>query len=126
MEEAREDGNAESYLYLGKSYEATGDYNYASSVYSSYLSRDSQNAQVYNQLGLCEMAKKDYQKALEAFQAGKQIENNEMLQTLSFNEIVAYEYMGEYKKAAVLLDSYLKSYPDDEEAKREQQFLLTR
>lgn len=126
LEEAREDGNAESFLYLGKSYEATGDYNYASSVYNSYLSKDPQNAEVYNQLGLCEMAKKDYQKALEAFQAGMQIEGNAIMQTLSFNEIVAYEYLGEYKKAAVLLDSYLKLYPDDEAAKREQQFLSTR
>lgn len=126
LEEARENGNAESYLYLGKAYEATGDYNYASSVYSSYLSKDSGNAEVYNQLGLCEMAKQDYHKALEAFQAGMQIAGNGIMQTLSFNEIVAYEYLGEYKKAAVLLDSYLKSYPDDEKAKREQQFLLTR
>lgn len=126
LEEARKDGNAQSYLYLGKAYEATGDYNYAASVYKDYLSKDSGNAEVYNQLGLCEMAKKDYQKALEAFQAGMQIEDNDMKQTLSFNEIVAYEYLGEYKKAAVLLDSYLKLYPDDEKAKREQQFLLTR
>lgn len=126
LEEARENGNAESYLYLGKAYEATGDYNYASSVYSSYLTKDSKNAAVYNQLGLCEMAKKDYRKALEAFQAGMQIEGNQHMQALSFNEIVAYEYLGEYQKAAVLLDSYLKLYPDDETAKREQQFLLTR
>jgi len=55
-----------------------------------------------------------------------QIEDNGIMQILAFNEIVTYEYMGEYKKAAVLLDSYLKMYPDDENAKREQQFLLTR
>lgn len=126
LEEARNDGNAESSLYLGMAYEATGDYNYASSVYSSYLAKDSGNAVLYNQLGLCEMKKGDYQKALEAFQAGKQIEGNGIMQSLLFNEIAAYEYLGEYKKAAVLLDSYLKSYPDDEKAKREQQFLATR
>uniref|UniRef100_UPI004056CCEF tetratricopeptide repeat protein n=1 Tax=Acetatifactor sp. TaxID=1872090 RepID=UPI004056CCEF len=126
LEEAREDGNADSFLYLGKAYEATGDYNYASSVYSSYLTNDSQNAAVYNQLGLCEMVKKDYRKALEAFQAGMQIEGNEIMQALSFNEIVAYEYLGEFEKAAVLLESYLKSYPDDEKARREYEFLVTR
>ncbi len=32
LEEAKNKGGAESYLYLGKAYEATGDYNYASSV----------------------------------------------------------------------------------------------
>ena len=126
LEDAREKGGAESYLYLGKSYEATGDYNYATSVYNSYLSKFGDAAEVYNQLGLCEMAKKDYRSALTAFQAGKQLEDASMMQTLSFNEIVAYEYLGEYKKAAVLLDGYLQSYPDDETAKREKQFLQTR
>ncbi len=72
------------------------------------------------------MKKKDYRKALEAFDAGMQIEDNEIRQKLAFNEIVAYEYLGEYQKAAVLLEDYLKNYPDDETAKREQQFLSTR
>ena len=126
LEEAKEKGGAESYLYLGKAYEATGDFNYASSVYNSYISKDTGNPAIYNQLGLCEMAKHEYQKALNAFQAGMQIENNSLMQTLAFNEIVAYEYLGEYQKAAVLLDNYRKSYPDDEIAKREQVFLSTR
>lgn len=126
LEEAREKGGAESYLYLGKSYEAAGEYNYAANVYNSYIAKDSGNAVVYNQLGLCEMARQDYQKALEAFQSGMQIENNGMMQTLSFNEIMTYEYLGEYQKASILLENYLKAYPDDEEALREQQFLSTR
>lgn len=126
LEEAKDKGGADSYLYLGRSYEATGDYNYASSVYNNYLSKQGPNAEIYNQLGLCEMAKKEYQKALEAFQAGKQIEGNSLMQTLSFNEIVAYEYLEEYQKAAVLLNAYLQNYPDDQTAIREQQFLSTR
>ena len=126
LEEAKDKGGADSYLYLGRAYEATGDYNYASSVYNNYLSKQGPNAEIYNQLGLCEMAKKEYQKALEAFQAGKQIEGNSLMQTLSFNEIVAYEYLEEYQKAAVLLKTYLQNYPDDQTAIREQQFLSTR
>ena len=126
LEEAKDKGGADSYLYLGRSYEATGDYNYASNVYNNYLSKQGSNAEIYNQLGLCEMAKKEYQKALEAFQAGKQIEGNELMQTLSFNEIVAYEYLEEYQKAAVLLKTYLQNYPDDQTAIREQAFLSTR
>ena len=126
LEEAKSNGNAESYLYLGRAYEATGDYNYAASVYNSYLSKEGGNAEVYNQLGLCEMKKGEYQNALEAFQAGLKIKDSGYLQSLSFNEIVAYEYLGEYQKAAVLMDAYLKTYPDDEKAKREQAFLSTR
>lgn len=126
LEKAREKGGADSYLYLGKAYEATGDYNYASSVYNSWLTKDTSSAAIYNQLGLCEMAMGNYKRALEAFQAGMQIENNSLMQTLAFNEIVAYEYLEDYQKARVLMDNYLKSYPDDEQARREQQFLSTR
>ena len=59
----------ESYLYLGRAYEATGDYNYAANVYNSYLEKYEGNAEMYNQLGLCEMTRGEYGKALEAFQA---------------------------------------------------------
>ncbi len=126
LEEARSKGGAESYLYLGKAYEATGDYNYAASVYNSYIGKEGGNAEVYNQLGLCELKKQDYQKALEAFQAGMSLEDDGFKQSLAFNEIVAYEYLGNYTKALELIEAYLKNYPDDEVAIREQQFLSTR
>jgi len=126
LEDAKEKGGAEAYLYLGRAYEATGDYNYASSVYNAYLNNNPNDAQLYNQLGLCEMNKGEYQKALEAFQAGLQIEDSGFLQTLTYNEIVAYEFLGEYNKAAVLMAGYLATYPDDENARREADFLNTR
>lgn len=126
LEEAREKGGVESYLYLGKSYEATGDYNYAANVYNSYLEKYDGNAEIYNQLGLCEMARGEYQKALETFQAGMQLQNVTMMQTLSFNEIVAYEHLGDYRQACILMENYLRNYPDDVQAQREYEFLSTR
>ena len=126
LEEAREKGGVESYLYLGRAYEATGDYNYAANVYNSYLEKGEGNAEMYNQLGLCEMTRGEYRKALEAFQAGMQLENTTMMQTLAFNEIVAYERLGEYSQAYILMGNYLNNYPDDRQAKREYEFLSTR
>ncbi len=113
-------------LYLGRTYEALGDYNYASGIYAGYTENDQSKAEIYNQLGLCRMEMKEYSQALEAFQAAMKIEDNGMLQTLKFNEIVAYEYMGDYKTASALMSSYLTSYPDDGTAKREYEFLKTR
>ena len=113
-------------LYLGRTYEALGDYNYASGIYAGYTENDQSKAEIYNQLGLCRMRMKEYTQALEAFQAGMNIEDNGMMQTLKFNEIVAYEYMGDYKTAAALMNSYLKTYPDDAAAGREYEFLRTR
>lgn len=126
LEEARDKGGEQSYLYLGLAYEAIHDYNYAASVYNSYLGKYEGSAKIYNQLGLCELQKKDYVKALNAFQAGKQLNDSAMLQSLSFNEIVAYEKMGEFETAYQLMGEYVRNYPDDEQAKREYQFLSTR
>lgn len=127
LEQAKNGKSAEAYLYLGMAYEATGDYNYAiTNVYTSYLEKHEGNAAIYNQLGLCYIKQKEYKYALEAFQNAMKIPDNGMMQVLRFNEITAYEYLGEYTQATVLLDNYLKNYPDDEQAKREYGFLSTR
>lgn len=126
LEEAKDEGGAAAYLYLGRAYEETGDYNYASSVYNAYLAKDTSYAEIYNQLGLCEMKKGEYEKALAAFQTGMKAANNTIQQTLAYNEIVAYEHLGEFQRAAVLMQNYLKTYPDDAKAKREYDFLSTR
>lgn len=126
LEEAKNEGGVEAYLYLGRAYEATGDYNYAESVYNSYLTKVGEDAQVYNQLGLCEARKGEYEDALESFQSGLDVEDASMKQVLLFNEIVAYEHLGEFEQAAALMKEYLTTYPDDELAIREFEFLSTR
>ena len=126
LEKARDDGGYEAVLFLGKTYETLGDNNYAISVYNTFLDSAGANPQVLNQLGLCRMQAGDYEGALSAFQRAMNIEDNGMLQVLKMNEIVAYEKLKDYKKASVLIDSYLKTYPDDKEAQREAVFLSTR
>lgn len=113
-------------LYLGRTYEALGDYNYAASIYDAYTVHDQSKAEIYNQLGLCRIQMGEYELALSAFQTAMNIEDNGMMQILKFNEIVAYENMKDFKTAAALMNSYLKSYPDDETAKREYAFLQMR
>lgn len=126
LDAAKKNGGVDAYLYLGMAYEATGDYNYASSVYNSYLAKEGEDARIYNQLGLCEMKKGEYANALAAFQSGLKIEGNSMMQSLLFNEIAAYEYLSDFEKAKVLINKYLTMYPDDEKAIREAGFLSTR
>ena len=126
LEKARDEKGYEAVLFLGKTYETLGDNNYAISVYNTYLESNPDAAQVWNQIGLCKLNMEDNEGALQAFQTAMQIENNGMMQTLKMNEIIAYEHLHEYKKASVLMESYLKSYPDDETAQREYLFLKTR
>lgn len=127
LDKAKEEEGYAAVLFLGKTHEVLGDYNYAVSVYNAYLSGGGEaSPEVLNQLGLCKIELKDYQGALEAFQQAMNIEDNGMMQVLKMNEIVAYEKLGEYQQAAVLLGNYLKSYPDDAAAQREYEFLKTR
>ncbi|MFT3985752.1 MAG: tetratricopeptide repeat protein [Lachnospiraceae bacterium] len=127
LEKARETKDSEDMvLYLGKTYEALGDINYAVSLYTTFLDKNPESAAVYDQLGLAKMNLKDYQGALSAFESGIATGDTSYMQSLKFNEIVAYEYLTEFKKAAVQMEEYLKLYPDDKKAIREYEFLKTR
>lgn len=126
LEKARDTGTAEAVLFLGRTYEALGDFNYASSVYANYLESNPDTPEIQNQLGICKMQMGDYEAALAAFASGLASEDKTYMQTLKYNEIAAYEYLAQFKKATVLMESYLQSYPDDEKAKREYEFLKTR
>ncbi len=127
LESAREAGeNDNVILYLGRAYEALGDVNYASTLYSEYIDKGSAGASIYNELGLIRIRKGEYEDALEALQAGKELNDPSYMQSIMFNEAVAYEYLLDFKKAAVLMKEYLDRYPNDEEAQREYVFLSTR
>jgi len=125
LERARDDVGGDAVLYLGRTWEILGDYNYAASVYLSYVTTNPDD-EIYNQLGLCRLKMNDPEGALEAFQSGQTVEDCAILQTLMYNEIVAYEKLGAFDKAASLMRSYLAAYPDDKEAQRENLFLKTR
>lgn len=126
LEQARDDDNQNVILFLGKTYEQLGDYNYAASVYDTFLKRHPESALIYNQLGLTKMAVNDYEGALDAFLSAENIDNNGLSQTLLFNKITAYEHNGDFNQARSLMSTYLKKYPDDIVAQRESIFLSTR
>lgn len=126
LEQARDAGDAQAAYYLGKTWEALGEYNYAASVYNSYIKEQGESALIYNQLALCNMQLEDYDAALAAIEAGLTLEDKSIQQVLYFNQIVIYEYQGDFDKAASLMAIYKRNYPDDEEAAREYEFLKTR
>lgn len=126
LEKARLSGDEGSVLYLGRTYEALGDLNYAASLYKTYLEKNPGDSQICNQLGLCMLDNGDYEGALKAFESGLNSDDGSSRQTLRFNEIVAYERMSDFKKAAVLMQAYLTDYPDDAQAAKEYEFLKTR
>lgn len=127
LETARKDDESDKLiLYLGRSYEALGDDNYAATLYREYLEKDPDSASIYNEEGLMYLKQEEYMKALTAFENGKALNDPSYNQSLMFNEAVTYEHLLDFKKAAVLMKEYIEKYPDDEEAQREYIFLSTR
>lgn len=111
---------------LGKTYEKLGEYNYASVLYTEYLQDHIGDANIYNQLGVCQLELGDTAAAIQSFESGLSLGDSTMMQTLKYNQICAYEQATDFAKAKTLLDEYLMAYPDDENARREAVFLSTR
>lgn len=125
LEKVDMESHADTALYLGMTYEAMGDYNYAANVYNNGITKSTDPA-LYNHLGLCQMKRGAYEEALQAFQEGLACEDTSLKQSLRFNEAVAYEYVGDFQTAKALMQAYLKDYPNDTKAQREYEFLQTR
>ena len=72
------------------------------------------------------MKKGEYEPALETIEAGLSLGNGEGLKGLMFDRVVAYEMLYDFDNAKKAMDEYLREYPDDEVAKRENVFLSSR
>lgn len=126
LEKAKDLSDPNTYLMLGKTYEAINDYSYASTLYTAYLDNKGNNAEVYNQLGICRSKAGEYQSAVTAFNAGLNLNDPQWNKTLMYNEAVAYEYLNDYATAKEKFKIYYENYPKDETAERELIFLETR
>jgi tetratricopeptide (TPR) repeat protein len=128
LSDAFRNGFSESYYYLGQIYEKEEDYESAVNNYSLFIEDETQvkPAIVYNKIAICLIKLKKYEDALSYIQAGIQLNDINTNQALLSNEIVVYENIGKFEKAYSLMKDYLKVYPDDEEAIKENEFLKTR
>ena len=59
---------------------------------------------------MCKLQAGDARSALEYFNQALALEDSSMTQTLKFNQIVAYEYLGDFDQASVLMKNYLQIY----------------
>jgi len=113
-------------LILGQTYEKLDNMSYATLVYQTYLDSSAPDAAIYNSLGICLMNQQKYTEAVEAFESGIAMGVSDYLQELKFNIIVAKEYAGDFAQAKTMMEEYLQTYPDDAQAKKENDFLKTR
>lgn len=118
----------EAYRGLGISYYELGQYKKAASAFQNAIDKGAEKTpELYNLLGISYMKTEEYEKAAECFASGKEMEGagEELRREMSYNEIFALEKAGSYMQAKEKVDSYLQNWPDDEDVKKEAEFLET-
>ncbi|HEX3076085.1 MAG TPA: tetratricopeptide repeat protein [Lachnospiraceae bacterium] len=123
-----EKGFSGAYFYLGEIAMKNSEYENAVKYYEQYIGKepDVKSAVVYNQLGDANIKLKDYEKAFSYIEKGIELNDSTMMQALQYNEVVALEYLSKFEEAYKKAKEYLKIYKDDENMKKELEFLKTR
>lgn len=121
------DGEDESaLLYLAQVYQAMDQGEQAQALLENYVKNNKGDSKALNTLGMMEMNAGNYEEALKYFQMGSKVKDAINRQEILKNEIAAYEYAGDFAQAKEKMAAYLKEYPGDEEAVRENIFLKSR
>ena len=126
LTKAVQEGCQEALPMLGKLYLETGDLSGARRLYQDFLESGERPAAAYNGLALCDIQQEEYESALDNIRQGIACQDTEVMRDLLFNEIVVYEKQLDFQTAKEKMQEYLKQYPKDEEALRENEFLQSR
>ena len=126
LEQALEKEEPDVSLYLGELYEATGEKDKAEEFFTSYVESHTGDTQVLEILADLALGRNDYAKAASYLEQALETGKSANEQSLRRKLIQAYEYSGNFTSAKEQMESYVKDYPDDDEAFRENSFLQTR
>lgn len=126
LSEAIEGGEVEANYYLAETYVQMGDDRTADTYYQAYLDAGVADAYELGRIGEHKLAIGEYERALTCLQQALELEEVPNRAEILKAMVIAYEHQYEYGKALTTLEEYLQLVPDDEEALREQTFLLTR
>lgn len=126
----------DAYRGIGIACWETEDYQGARDAFQKALEADAESPDtessytgtIYNFLGSCELKLGNPESAQNYFQQGIGLKGNtkELDQEMKYNQIVAFEQLGDWESAKAKLAEYAAEYPEDAKALKEQQFLETR
>jgi tetratricopeptide (TPR) repeat protein len=124
--EKKAPGRLNALLAAGAAMEKEGKPDDARALYETAVSEGEQSAGLFNRMGLCKMAKEDWDGAIADFTNGLSAPDGSQVPELLFNQAVAEEHTGDFKTALDLMQQYISAHGSDEEAEREITFLKTR
>ena len=118
--------SAQANLYLAQTCEAQGDTQSAENYYQAYVASGVADSVAMNALAEIEIAKENYAGALDYLKKGLAMDQVTNQRDLLANQIIAYEYTGDFNAAWSVAQQYIKLYPDDAAVQREYIFLKNR
>ncbi len=121
-----EEKNPEAMLLMGEIYLKKEESEKSIAMYQQYMQENEETPEAYNGIVLAELAQNRYDEALADIAKGLALEKEKGKQELYFNEIVAYEYKGDFENAKIKAFVYSEKYPMDERGKKEYDFLSNR
>ena len=127
IEDLRQNQNDErAVLLLGKTYLAMDDAANARAMYREYLDNPNCAAASYNGLAMCDLQEKNYRSALQNIKEGLACNDDTIMESLLYNEIIVYEHMQDWTTAKVKAAAFAATFPTNEAGQRENAFLSTR
>lgn len=116
---------ARNYVLKGYCYSKAKEYDKAASVYEEAYEQTGEGEFLLN---LCNMyiVTKDYDKALSLIEQNRNLKEEDTAKQLLFSEVVIYEKQQEYGLAYEKAKEFVENYPDDEDGKKEMEFLESR
>ena len=126
--EEKKQNRAEALRGIGMARWELGEYEAARNAWEEALENGAKRtATLYYFLGSCEMQLENPKAAINYYNLGLSSKDvtDEQKQEMLFHQIAAYEQCGDMESAKAKLSEYLESYPDDERALKEQEFLET-
>lgn len=144
-------GKLEALLAAGGACVDAQEYEKAMGLFEDARMKGMEHGQIYNQMGLCQMAEADYEGALDSFEQGYEtlvtgyklgsgtdvaqaaaalpqeaVPDMALLKELAYNRAVSYEYLNQYQKALGLFEEFEGAFGPNEDAEHEIAFLKTR
>ena len=113
-------------LLLGKTYLAMDDAANARAMYREYLDNPNCAAASYNGLAMCDLKERNYRSALQNIKDGLACNDDTIMESLLYNEIIVYEHMQDWTTARVKAAAFAATFPTNEAGQRENEFLSTR
>ncbi len=127
LEDALKKEEPEANFYLGETARVQGDNEKAKEYYEAYAKDHAKDARTLYALGKIAFEKEDYEQAASYFQKGLECPDIIAVKSrLWAGKIAAMEHQGDFSGARREMEAYLECYPNDEQAKRECEFLKTR